>query len=336
MGSNSNIEWTGDTWNPLVSYNESTGKRGWFCVHVSEGCRNCYAEAMNTNLYFGNGLKYRTQDLDRQRLALSTKGQSAIGWPIRAREPRRIFVCSMTDLFGEWVPDTMIDAVFAAIALAPQHTFQILTKRAARTRAYFSDLETRMDEIGQQAYDLFGKLLSGDATTGDFVQLDLPLANAWLGVSVEDQATADCRIPELIGTPAAIRWISAEPLLGPIDLERNHPHQVKHGGYRPLIDDLDWVVAGYESGTHARPRPPAFARSLRDQCLHRGKAFLFKQWGEYLPQVKCSGCTCVEGDRCVIDPRATVVENNEKLVRVGKKSAGRSLDGQIWNGYPEQ
>jgi protein gp37 len=164
-----------------------------------------------------------------------------------------------------------------------------------------------------------------------------PLPNVWLGVSVEDQKTADERIPLLLQTPAAVRWISAEPLLGPVDLRTiQHDRMVEidaltgdHGVYRPLAGrsdrHLDWVVVGGESGSGARPMEEAWARSLRDQCVAAGVAFHFKQWGAHLP----AGCDGAEykGQQ--------ILNASNAPVRIGKHAAGRLLDGRTWDEYPE-
>lgn len=345
MGSNSNIEWTGDTWNPLISYNIETGKRGWFCVHVSEGCRHCYAETMNKNLYFGNGLAYTAQNVGKQRTEFSFKGQSALYWPIRAREPRRIFPFSMTDLFGSWVTDQQLIDIFGVMALAHWQTFQVLTKRIDRARDFLQTDHGIIDQFraiqeggGIAPREIFKAL---DIKRRDGVQWQWPLPNVWIGTSVEDQPSAEKRIPDLLETPAAVRWISAEPLLGEIDIRDWIPSSdgfvsSPQGPWH--VDDgapfINWVVAGYESGKDARPRNPSYVRRLRDQSVEAGVPFLFKQWGEFQPFGRCEDCSCVDGEHCEFE-RRSVVYGDELLVRVGKKAAGRMLDGKIWNEYPE-
>ena len=161
--------------------------------------------------------------------------------PLHWRKPRKVFVNSMSDLFHEQVPDTFIGLVWQVMAETPQHTFQILTKRHARMRSFLRQWPN---------YE--------------------PLPNVWLGVSVEDQKWADIRVPALIQTPAAVRFLSCEPLLGPVRI-----------GYMSL---LDWVIVGGESGPGARPMHPDWARDLRDQCEAAGVPFLFKQWGGIRPK----------------------------------------------------
>ena len=204
-----------------------------------------------------------------------------------------MFVNSMSDLFHSEIPDEYIARVFAVMALAPQHTFQVLTKRHARMRALLSSPDF---------------LVAVEEAIGGFVALNLarrvwydawPLPNVWLGVSVEDQKRADLRIPFLLTTPAAVRFLSCEPLLGPVRLEFVHyfdadaycrgcsglvsPKHVPTCGTEPGEHwGIDWVIVGGESGPHARPMHPEWARGLRDQCVAAGVAFHFKQAGSVL------------------------------------------------------
>ena len=280
MGKTS-IEWTEYTWNPMTG-----------CDKVSPGCDNCYAETFaerwrgTEGHYFENGFDVQ---LRPKMLEL----------PLRWTRPRRIFVNSMSDLFHDLIPDDYIARVFAVMALAEQHTFQVLTKRHGRMRSLLRDREFQ-----QQVYEAWGVLETPKnlPTMEDWEWPGWPLPNVWLGVSTENQQWADIRIPALLDTPAAVRWISAEPLLGPIDL-----HKVKaactscHGtgtGWGKVPDGrwmetdcgacegsgcgLDWVVVGGESGPGARPMQWAWAISLRDQCAAAGVPFLFKQSGSVL------------------------------------------------------
>jgi protein gp37 len=232
------IEWTrnadgtaGKTWNPIRARNLETGEVGWFCEHMSSGCDNCYAEKMNVNTYFGNGLPYKATS--RQHLELFLDEQMLLQ-PLRWRKPTNIFPCSMTDLFGRFVKDEWRDRIFAVMALAHWHTFQTLTKRANGMSKYLSGGTDRITAIWDQMgrgypvpFQAVEKSPNHDphwpfkkGLQGYFANPPWPLVNVWLGVSVEDQQTADERIPLLLQTPAAVRWISAEPLLGPIDLRR--------------------------------------------------------------------------------------------------------------------
>lgn len=369
MAGKSKIEWCTDTWNPIVG-----------CSVVSPGCTNCYAMAMAArlermlpdrevrgldgsfpNLYSGLTQPSKAGPVWTGKVALQ---ESVLTKPISWTRPRRIFVNSMGDLFHEDVPDAWIDYVFAVMALAPQHSFQVLTKRSARMRLWARDTETPFRIA--DAKNALG--------AGSFVW---PLANVWLGVSAEDQRRADERIPDLLATPAAVRWVSAEPLLGPIDFTNHDPTgiQTKMGahGWSSIWKNngigrswLDWIVVGGESGPGARPMHPDWARSIRDQCEAAGVAFLFKQWGEwgtgsYLigsgtpifrrfhsfqewvnkarTRVNAGICLDSDGNRLRIGEDFMRARDEGKfpvtiLDRVGKHAAGRLLDGVEHNGYP--
>lgn len=236
---NTSIEWTNATWSPV---------RG--CSIVSKGCTNCYA-MKQAHRFAGPGGKY--EGLTR----MSNGGPVWTGEvrvvpemldiPLHWRKPQRVFVNSMSDLFHEDVPDDFIDQVFAVMALCPQHTFQVLTKRPERMLGVLADL--------------YGKR---------------PLRNVWLGVSVEDQATANERIPLLLETPAAVRWVSAEPLLEEVIIfSLDGPVDVPDGMSSPL----HWIVVGGESGHGARAFDVAWARSIVEQCKAAGVPVFMKQLG---------------------------------------------------------
>lgn len=295
------IEWASVVWNP------TTG-----CDRVSPGCDHCYAMTMAKRLKGMGQAKYQTDGDPR------TSGPGfgvamhadALGLPLKWRQPKRIFVNSMSDLFHERVTDEFIAAVFAVMALAPQHTFQVLTKRHARMRSLLNTDTFRQAVLVEAHRAKWG-------TAADLARWEWPLRNLWLGVSAEDQKWANIRIPALLDTPAAVRWISAEPLLGPIDLSpwlygkawaSTARDSGGYGGSTITFDPspLNWVVVGGESGQGARPMDPAWARSLRNQCAVAGVPFLFKQFGAH--------------------------DVNGK--RVGKGRAGRELDGRTHDEYP--
>lgn len=298
MSDHSKIEWTDATWNP------TTG-----CTKVSQGCKNCYAERdwkrLSKNpktVYFGR--EFTDVQTHSERLDA----------PIHWTKDRHIFVNSMSDLFHESVPDEFIDRVFEVMAQCPQHTFQVLTKRADRMQAFLSAAHR---EIPRRSFGY-----------------SMLYRNIQLGVSVEDQAAADERIPLLLSTPAAVRFLSMEPLLGATDvawaLSRNlleiGAGFLRRGRFSPGLEalrPLDWVIAGGESGSKARPSHPDWFRSIRDQCAAAGVPFHFKQWGEYAPG---SAGFARNGD--------IVHSAGDWSVRVGKKAAGRLLDGVEHNGVP--
>ena len=358
MSDKTGIEWTDATWNPI---------RG--CTRVSEGCRNCYAESVAARFSDPgqpyHGLAERSSKGPRWTSKVAFAGDETLAQPLRWKRPRRIFVNSMSDLFHEGVPDETINRIFAVMALCPQHTFQVLTKRTERMRAYCANLNTAR-RVGTTICDMtmdmdLDVILIAPGTDqsrappGQRVFLgQWPLPNVWLGVSVEDQATADERVPILLATPAAVRWVSAEPLLKPVDFTCLHQDGVvnvdalngRHGliaPYRGKNARLDWIVVGGESGPGARPMHPAWARSIRDQCAAASVPFLFKQWGEHVPCI-----TEDNGDSlsCHEDGAQTsafaseqrfpiIVAHHREFWRVGKKRAGRMLDGVQHDGYPE-
>lgn len=343
------IEWTDETWNPI---------RG--CSRVSEGCRNCYAEKV----------AYRFSDAGRPYhglVGIGGKWNGKIKFveehlldPLRWKKPRRIFVNSMSDLFHENVTDAMRDQIFAVMALCPQHTFQVLTKRPERMLAYLT--QQASEELQQDGRQLMVEMaietLLQQAISCDFVKW--PLANVWLGVSVEDQKTADERIPLLLQTPAAVRFLSCEPLLGPINLAPRSrllapvghcPGCVSGDGAGPgdhalgsvehPVNDLDWVIVGGESGPGARPMHPDWARSLRDQCEAAGVPFFFKQWGELAPGAQGAkyGNTKLamridRGGRNLTDLPGLWDASDALFYRVGKKAAWHLLDGKEWRQFP--
>jgi protein gp37 len=218
------------------------------------------------------------------------------------------------------VSDAFIVDVFTVMANAKQHTFQLLTKRHGRMRALMRD----------------GGLLS--RRLRDRVVGDWPLSNVWVGVSVEDQKRADLRIPALLDTPAVVRWLSCEPLLGPVDLsgwmgsERVCTAAV-HDFDCCTPNLIDWVVAGGESGTGARPMHPNWPRALRDHCGHAGVPFFFKQWGEWTPAG--FGFGRFAPPERLIGPAVDDRGFRQIMRRVGKSRAGRELDGRTWDQYPD-
>ncbi len=270
MSALSSIEWTDRTWNPV---------RG--CSIVSPGCIHCYAMKF-AHRFSGAGKAY-------EGLTKQTKAgpqwtgkirlvEDALLEPLKWRKPQRIFVNSMSDLFHEGVPDEFIDRVFAVMALCDgtrssgrHHTFQILTKRPERMRRYLSDADAPFRVNAQIV-----RIVMGGYTPirngCDWTPQPWPLPNVWLGVSCEDQQRADERIPLLLQTPAAVRFVSAEPLLGPIRFDS------------PLLEadsegNIDWVIVGGESGPGARPCDVAWIRSIVDECAECSVPVFVKQLG---------------------------------------------------------
>ncbi len=297
------IAWTDETWNPI---------RG--CSRVSEGCRNCYAEKVAAR-FSGPGLPYEGL------VEFGTKGARWIGTtrfvtehladPLRWKRPRRVFVNSMSDLFHESISNEQIAAIFGVMAAAPQHTFQVLTKRPERMREWFRWVEAELLDGGdaevRQCIGAADRLV--DRAT-HVTYPAWPLRNVWVGVSVENQETADERVPHLLATPAAVRWVSYEPALGPVnfDLPRcgtcgessncvsddggtpwcsEHDEECSSGHWLDFTsedgtranDGITWIVVGGESGSGARPFDLAWARSVVEQCRDAGTAVFVKQLG---------------------------------------------------------
>lgn len=327
MAANTAISWTDATWTPIRARvkpdaaaiaeqkgygslvqiaKDMAGRVGPHCEHASPGCQNCYSETNNSRCLPSNGtdLPFDRRSRDLVDIHLD---EDILLQPLRWKKGRRIFVCSQTDLFGEFVPDELIDRVFAVMALCPQHTFQVLTKRADRMAAYLAErwivpgsvrewagaLARVHKSIVAMLPTLPARLLNAISSRLDAEYPDSegegflrrwPLPNVWLGVSVEDQRRADERIPHLLRTPAAVRFLSCEPLLEGIDIRRylECPSCADPESHRPkpcLCGKLvDWVIAGAESGPGARPCSEDWIRSLRDQCQAAGTAFFYKQW----------------------------------------------------------
>ena len=327
----SKIEWTDTTWNPVTG-----------CTKVSPGCAHCYAERIHEARHAAYQAGKKVPKQYATPFSKVVLHPERLELPLHWKKPRRVFVNSMSDLFHEDVPDEFIDRVFTVMELCQQHTFQILTKRPDRMQEYLTKRgaiknSLVLTKIGVRAW---------------------PLPNVWLGVSVENQRMADERIPLLLQTPAAVRWLSVEPLLAPIDLTSVHlggwiyrepgkrePERFNVLQARTVFYDegdvdypkIDWVVVGGESGPEARPMHSGWARALRDQCVEAGVPFFFKQWGEWLPGgqkgavvLKAHGASLhalpIAGRVCTI--------GKQPFSRIGKKKAGRLLDGREWNQYP--
>ena len=300
MSNHTTIEWTNTTWNPVTG-----------CTKVSPGCDNCYAETIANRFAGGPAFPKGFEVMVRP---------DKVNDPLRWRKPRKVFVNSMSDLFHDKVPDEWLADIFAVMATAQRHTFQVLTKRHGRMKSIMSNPEF-VEKVKSRA---IGKGLP----VAEWVW---PLLNVWLGVSVEDQKRADLRIPALLDTPSAVRFLSCEPLLGPVDL--NGPADIN--GHR-----IDWVIVGGESGRSARPMHPDWVRSLRDQCVDAGVPFFFKQWGEWAPESVCAtekgakSALYVEYDGAT-RPAARGARGDAVTVqRNGKNNTGRVLDGDVWDEFP--
>ena len=375
---NSNIEWTDMTWNPFVG-----------CSKVSPGCQNCYAEkfawrlANNPKLPAETRAKYQRVVRDGKWTGEIEFFPERLEEPLRARKPRRIFVGSMGDLFHprvkvvgsmgdrfhpELKDERLKDKVFAVMALCQQHQFLVLTKRPEGMREYLTEqvcLESRATTIAREAEHIGGIIWdargndcwnywpNSRATAKDVANRRVfpgwPLPNVWLSVTVENQEQADKRIPELLEIPAAKRFVSIEPMLGPVDLRSiNYDGGMTeidalsgtHGVYRPhkgKCESLDQIIVGGETGPGARPMHPDWPRKVRDDCEAAGVPLFFKSWGDWAPSWG-GGDHLVYLDGSVIKnyhehPDAGKIA--EPVWRIGKKRAGHLLDGKEYRGYPE-
>lgn len=349
MSETSKIEWTDATWNVVTG-----------CEKVSPGCDNCYAETFaerwrgTPGHHFENGFDIT---LRPERLPL----------PLKWRKPRKVFVNSMSDLFHKDIPAEYIARTFAIMALSPQHTYQVLTKRHGRMRSVLNDACTCGNGHVPGVHFRSAMAWAVSKANPDRIpgvpddaeqrvyNAVWPLPNVWLGVSVEDQKRADLRIPALVDTAAAVRFLSCEPLLGPVDIkgflradvcrcrcgnwERDgHIHQMCPDCGSPWTQKpgsrIDWVIAGGESGRGARPMSPDWVRSLRDQCAAADVPYLFKQWGEYAPTGYMAIGARQKGCAFVGDP-IDDLGHRWGMRRVGKGNAGRELDGRTWDEFPK-
>ena len=352
MADHSKIEWTDATWNIITG-----------CSVVSPGCTNCYAMRLA-----GTRLRHhpsREGLTDPSKAGPIWNGQVRFNeqWldqPLRWTRPRMVFVCAHGDLFHESVPDAWIDAVFAVMAMAPQHVFQVLTKRTSRMRRYIKTLSKEpadrlhhaaveagfTDEAGCAVANWINGFSRWTTAPPDENPLDgsqprWPLPNVWLGFSAEDQARFDERWPHVapLAESGWLTWLSAEPLLGDLDITAglwnfkpcgDCPSPDPEKGIHPdccrepdLVDGLKWVVAGGESGPGARPAHPDWFRELRDDSQRASVPFHFKQWGDWTSVSEVEG----DGPHYSFPDGATVR-------RIGKAAAGRTLDGRTWTEFP--
>lgn len=291
------IEWSEEVWNP------TTG-----CDRVSPGCDNCYIE--RTIPFRMEGRRFDEHGRMGVRLH-----PDRLDKPLHWRKPRRVFVNSLSDLFHESVPGDFTAEVFAVMALADQHQFQVLTKRS-KWMAHRLNNDAWLDDVDS------ARLRRNPYR----IMPDWPRPNIWLGTSIESDRYA-FRADHLRHTPAAVRWLSLEPLLGPL----------------PSLDltGIDWVVVGGESGPGARPMHPDWARDIRDRCVRADVPFFFKQWGEWAPargdeKDRMQGHVNVDGAYHTFQNPGFARPGAAPIGRFGKKAAGRVLDGRTWDQYPRE
>lgn len=327
MSENSKIEWTDHTFNPWEG-----------CQKVGPGCDHCYAESRNarfsggTAINWGPGAPRRRTSATNWRKPLAWNAAHEAFFAAHGRR-QRVFCASLADVFDNAVPSQWRADLFSLIAATPNLDWLLLTKRIGNVRAM----------LDKTAY----------LGTTDSVLDMMPLPNVWLGATIVNQEEADRDIPKLLATPARVRFLSMEPLLGPVDLGTididGHSEiypldgtancEDGEGNRAPDLPGIDWVIVGGESGAGARPMHPEWARSLRDQCTASSVPFLFKQWGEWMPAKRESGIVTLRFESA----DATGPKNPEWFewpdgaisAKVGKKAAGRELDGVQHDGYPE-
>lgn len=303
------IEWAQASWNPITG-----------CTPISEGCNHCYAQRMAIRL---RGRYGYPEDGPFRVTAHPDKLDEPTGW----LQPKIIFVCSMGDLFHPDVKDEWISSIFETMFWNTHHRFLVLTKRPERMLEI-----VRRIEAGSACRYLYGDESGAELMCRPF---DTEFSNVWLGVTAENQRRADERIHVLLEIPAARRFVSIEPMLGPVDLSQ---WLGRSGG-------LDWVICGGETGPGARPVHPDWVRSLRDQCQMAGVPFFFKSWGDWrafetIDDPIGNGWVggCYNGDvfypgLANIDCKGSSKKIN--MFRVGKKAAGRILDGRTWDDEPK-
>lgn len=355
--SSTKIEWTDATWNPVIG-----------CTRVGPGCDHCYAIGVvhrgMSPQHVGLTVKHDGGRVDWTG-EVRPAGDRKLTEPLRWRKPRRIFVNSLSDLFHADLPDEEIAKVFAVMALTPQHTYQFLTKRPQRMATLLADPEFPHAVAGEVDRITVRQAITPQRTDHEALGFSWPLPNCWAGTSIENDTYA-WRADHLRRTPAAVRFISAEPLLGPL----------------PSLDltGIDWLIVGGESGPGARPMHPDWVRDLRDRChptpsescpndtaddrghcghwydcepchrcgddtvdpdcdcdrctAARPPAFFFKQWGEWAAVSRGMGIAPSNVGREVLVGKPDACGCQEVMRRVGKKAAGRLLDGRTWDEYP--
>jgi len=323
------IEWATEVWNPIIG-----------CSKVSPGCDHCYAERMafrQTQMRPGGEYEGVVDTVQHNDGTVHPGGgwdgttalvESALDKPLHWRKPRRVFVCSMGDLFHETVSVDWLGRVFAVMAACPHHTFMLLTKRPHRMATYLGCAE---EQVWQATYRLVGKC-----------RLDWPLKNVWLGVTIEHPDYL-WRLDVLRNIPAAVHFASFEPLLADVGNIATHllsdydkaAHDPQMTGNECPWNKLDWVICGGESGPGARPMHPDWPRGLRDQCQEWGTQFLMKQWGEWIPGDQLPGKGTLADLGIGNRPECHVWSGGGFSWRVGKHTAGRLLDGRTWDEYPE-
>lgn len=319
------IEWTDEVFNPVTG-----------CTKISQGCSGCYAERMSKRLAGRYGYP---EAPDNFKVTLHP---DKLYKPSHWKKPRLIFVCSMGDLFHEDVPFEFIDKVLYTMGTTQRHTYQILTKRPERMYRYFNGIVEGESESIQRILKLSG-YQSIHRHILNF-RKGIPMANLWLGVSTEDQETANERIPWLLKTPAAVRFVSAEPLLSDINFHEliacprcgytQHDqsiHMDHHLCTMEIPNTISQIIVGGETGPKARPMNPTWARSIRDQCRATDTKFFYKGSGNWIVAPNRMKLNFKPGD-----PNIHEFEDGTVMIRTMKRDQERKLDGRRWEEMPER
>jgi len=382
------IEWCQASWNPATGCGDDV---------VSAGCRNCYARRLSRRLAGRAG--YPAADAPGGGSFAVTRRPDRLGEPVGWTKPTRVFVCSMGDLFHAEIPFEYIAAVYGAMCVTPRHTFCVLTKRPWRRKVFKEWVQENKrgychgeggltgncygEQVGINGPEMaewnrrhkaavrhyWPQIPDPAETIGDAcLSPPWPLPNVWEGVTVENQAAADERIPLVLETPAAMRFVSVEPMLGAVDLtawlprtltveQRNDLYDATRSsppdGYGLAVQQaenlpaLDWVIAGGETGPGARPVHPDWLRALRDQCIEAGVPFFFKHWGEWAPHNVTDSAPWAWGHGRYADWRGDDYPEHARgwhfakfrggmtcCARLGRKQTGRFVDGRTWDGAP--
>lgn len=355
MAEHSKIEWTDSTWNIVTG-----------CSIKSHGCDNCYAMRWAWRFKHLDSREGLTRKTSKGRIVWNGQVRFNAKWldqPMRWKGNKLIFVCAHGDLFHEKVPFEWLDKIFAVMAMCPQHQFQCLTKRPQRMRDYLRRIQDEDKDL--TAWSNAAVTITNDPCAAHLIEeCEWPLPNVWLGVSAEDQETAEERVPLLLQTPAAIRYVSAEPLLGEINFRKLHlgddlyvdgltgfhAGQPRHLPLPAILARLDWMIVGGESGHGSRPMHPDWARKIRDDCASVFCPLHFKQWGEFAPStlsdairhrkrglfLKLDGTVPTEAEIEAQFEQAPneYAEGWTYMAAFGKKHTGRLLDGVEHNGMP--
>ncbi len=308
MSENTKIEWADHSFNPWEG-----------CQKVGPGCDHCYAETRNsrfaggTAINWGPGAPRRRTSAANWRKPLAWNAAHAEFYAAHGHR-QRVFCASLADVFDNAVDPTWRVDLLELIAKTPNLDWLLLTKRIGNAHAM---LDAALEEMSH----------------GLTEWAEVPWPNVWIGATIVNQVEADRDVPKLLAVPAARRFLSIEPLIGPVDLRGSCQPWGEHGASAALLSRIHWVIVGGESGPAARPMHPDWARDLRNQCAAAGIPFLFKQWGEWSPRSHLTSEQCFGKKTLRIDGDNP---NDCWGYFVGKRVAGRELDGHTYNGFPEE